>query len=199
MRPSLQKNRYTLFPDQYRRPQVNDNYAILYTRKEEPVVVDLSVFDYVKGHWPYYVGNCGQIMRARRRSDKQQYQRFSIIQLSRELYGFPPQHYRVYFINGNKQDCRFENMRLVETQVSQKMERIRANSPIDRALPELQPEDYEKYIDNEQYHYLKSGLNADQVKDIRSRKLRAKDYANKHSCSEGQVHMIWAQKTYKNV
>jgi hypothetical protein len=90
-------------------------------------------------------------------------------------------------------------MRLVETQVSQKMERIRANSPIDRALPELQPEDYEKYIDNEQYHYLKSGLTADQVKDIRSRKLRAKDYANKHSCSEGQVHMIWAQKTYKNV
>lgn len=196
MRPSLQKNRYTLRADEYKEPEVNkeEQYAVLFTRKDEPVKVDLQVFDYVKSKWPFYVGNCGQVMRARRRSDKQQYRRFSIIQLSREIFGFPPQHYRVYFINGDKQDCRISNMRLVETKVAQILHRANreADSPHEEPAPELSPADYEKFIDNELFIKLQSGLDGNAVKDIRTRKLKCAEYAKKYNISPSKVRMIWA-------
>ena len=203
MRPSLQKNRYTLRADEYKAPVINtkEQYAVLYTRKDEPVKVDLSVFEYVKSKWPFYVGNCGQVMRARRRSDKEQYRRFSIIQLSREIFGFPPQKYRVYFINGNKQDCRIANMRLVETDVSQKLHRSRRkdDSPHEEPSPELSPADYSQYIDNEMFIKLKTGLDTAGVRDIRKREISCEAYADTYNISQSKVRMIWAGNSYKNL
>ena len=201
MRPSLQSNRYTLLPAEYKEPLIDkeNDCVTFYTRKEDAVVVDIKAFEYINSKWPYYISNHGQVIRARRRSDKQQYKKYSLIQLSRELFGFPPRNFAVYFLNGNTQDCRVANMRLVEKAESQYLERKRRESKIDKPQPEWEPEDYIQYVDNETYINLRANLNVEDILDIRRKELTAKEYSKKYKTTESVISCIWGQRVYKNL
>ena len=127
----------------------NIKHEIIYTNKGEEIKVDAEDYEYLLAQCPWYISNRGLVVRARRRRDKQRYEKFTLCQCTREIFGFPPQEYRVYHRNGDKLDCRKSNLILVTASKSQSLERSRNAQPV----PEFTAHDWEPYIVKEEELY----------------------------------------------
>ncbi len=121
----------------------NLGYSILYTRKGEEILIDNEDYSYVLSKAPYYITNRNLVCRSRRRSDRQPYMRVTLVQLSRELFGYPPRNYYVHHKNGNKLDCRRSNLILRIANLSTEVMCRQTAQP----FPEWDSSMWEEYIE----------------------------------------------------
>lgn len=88
-----------------------ENYKIIRTNKSEPILVSNECYESLSKHI-WHVNNTGVVMRARKKSDPAHYPK-NHVAMAREILGFVPNHFRIWFLNRNMLDHRFENITAV--------------------------------------------------------------------------------------
>ena len=87
---------------------MTDDYKVIRTNKGEPILVSSDCYDKLSKH-VWHINNVGVVVRARKKSDPVHYPKH-LVAMSREILGFVPNHFRIWFCNRNMLDHRFENM-----------------------------------------------------------------------------------------
>jgi hypothetical protein len=122
--------------------EAQNGHSIIFTSKNEQILVDLQDYEDVLKKAPWHCNSAGIIVRPRRRDDKQRYKKFTLVMLTRELFGFPPGHVLIKHKNRNKFDCRRNNLVMHRIQETAKQITYRKLQP----YPEWEEELYKEYF-----------------------------------------------------